>query len=195
MAKEKPPLDLIIPGPTLDPPPPPHDRPNNPNPRLIPRKKQRGPMYFIKVALFMIKTSSDKSKGFSSSKSKSLWSKLLGSVRPLHLQLQQVPEPQVAKLPALIHQSPARTEFSEDYLFSPSEGSSRSTTYTPFSSAVGLNEMAQSEEDDEPEGVPAASDHWGGDEMIDAKAEEFIANFYNEMKLQRRHSINERSLR
>ncbi|XP_028771162.1 uncharacterized protein LOC114728418 [Neltuma alba] len=187
------PSQVLIPAPKLDPPP--HD---DPTPCPKPPRKKRGPMYFIKVALFMIRGTSDKSKGLSASNSKSLWRKLVGSVRPLHLQLQQVAESEAKRPvpPALTHQSPARSEFSEDSLLSPTAGSSTSASETPYASALGLSEMVQGEHEEEAvDESDSASDDGNGDKMIDAKAEEFIANFYNEMRLQRRHSINERSLR
>lgn len=143
-----------------------------------PKKKKRGAMYFVKVALFMIKSGSNKSKALSSASSN--LGQLVGSVRPLHLQAD--PEDQPNNPPALTyHSSPAH---SEDSAFSSPTGS-RSRADTPYASAVGLSDMVSANEDEE----------WDGDKMIDAKAEEFIANFYNEMKLQRRYSINERSLR
>ncbi|XP_054801728.1 uncharacterized protein LOC129305724 [Prosopis cineraria] len=171
----------------------PHHHHDEPKPCPKPPKKRRGPLYFIKVALFLMTSGSGKSKGSTPSDSKSLWRKLVGSVRPLHLQLQQVAEPEAKRpLPApLTHPSPARTEFSEEALFSPTAGSSQSNSGTPYSSAVGLDEMVQGEQEKEaPEESDAVSEDGDGDRMIDAKAEEFIANFYNEMRLQGKHSVN-----
>lgn len=189
--KENPPRDdMIIPVTALGPL-------DNPKPCHKLRKK-RGPMYFIKVALFMIKNNSDQPKRFSETKSNGILSKLVGSVRPLHLHLEDSSEVEATmtvkagKSPALSlpnSPSPARSEFSEASLLSPSSSSSR------YASALGLNEMVVQGEEEDTEAEVSASEDWDGDDKIDAKAEEFIANFYNEMKLQRRHSINERSLR
>ncbi|KAE9608646.1 hypothetical protein Lal_00020814 [Lupinus albus] len=74
-----------------------------------------------------------------------------------------------------------------------------------YASAVGLNEVAESDEDNENlkeiimEEEEECEENGDGDEMIDAKADEFIAEFYKQMRLQSLdvvgHHYKERSQR
>ncbi|OIV98211.1 hypothetical protein TanjilG_18750 [Lupinus angustifolius] len=73
-----------------------------------------------------------------------------------------------------------------------------------YASAIGLNELVESDEDNEnPEVImeddEECEENGYGDEMIDAKADEFIAEFYKQMRLQRfdivGHHYKERSRR
>lgn len=186
-----------------------------PNPPRL--RKKRGAMHIIKVALFMMRNRSEKSRGGAiplNDGTKSVWKKLVGSVRPLHLQQRNEssppsPSPSLSPSPShslkpnpnpLTLESPPAyySDFSEDALFSPSASSSRSGADSRYASAVGLNEMVEDGETEEES--DRAVNEGEGDNMIDAKAEEFIANFYHQMKLQRMNSmdhyreIRERSL-
>jgi hypothetical protein len=80
---------------------------------------------------------------------------------------------------------------------SPDSSQYASTTNSLYASAVGLNEMVEEEKEEE---IVNKDDIVGdGDDMIDAKAEEFIAQFYQDMRLQRMdivdHRYNEISMR
>lgn len=84
----------------------------------------------------------------------------------------------------------------EEEPYSPSPPSTR------YASAVGLNELVQSSDDDcekqevkvivEDEDDDDDEEYFDGDEQIDDKAEEFIAQFYQQMKLQRLDSTDRR---
>ncbi|KAL1350946.1 hypothetical protein HN51_014914 [Arachis hypogaea] len=71
--------------------------------------------------------------------------------------------------------------FADDSSYSPSPSSS-----SRYSSNQALNEMVQGDDDGEikQDNVVAVSLE-DGDSMIDAKADEFIAQFYRQMRLQR----------
>ncbi|MED6125326.1 hypothetical protein PIB30_067465 [Stylosanthes scabra] len=76
-----------------------------------------------------------------------------------------------------------KTDFAaDDSSYSPSPSSS-----SRYSSSVGLNEMVQGDDDGEikQENVVVAISLDDGDLMIDAKADEFIGQFYKQMRLQR----------
>jgi hypothetical protein len=80
---------------------------------------------------------------------------------------------------------------------SPDSSQYASATNSLYASAVGLNEMVEEEKEEE---IVNKDDIVGdGDDMIDAKAEEFIAQFYQDMRLQRMdivdHRYNEISMR
>ncbi|CAL0320861.1 unnamed protein product [Lupinus luteus] len=159
------------------------------------KKKKHGTNIF-KVALFMMRGGHKKSKLLlKDDGSRSIWRKLVGSMRPLHLQNNQSPiqTPKARTIITLpyenntsdldIHQSEVDGfDSASEFANSPSPASSR------YASAVGLNEMVQDEEnhkeDKEEEENVMEEDDGNGDEMIDAKAEEFIAQFYRDMKLQ-----------
>lgn len=62
-----------------------------------------------------------------------------------------------------------------------------------YASAKDLLELElkgdDSGDDDDENDEDSDNNNNGGDEMIDAKADEFIAKFYNQMKLQHMHSF------
>ena len=151
-------------------------------------KKKRGPMHLVKVALFMIRTrKSNKPKPLPVSKDS--WKGLVASMRPLHLQSDQSsPPPAIVEAPKPIVTSPM-VEYFEDlhsptYQSGASSSSSSEDGMSCYASAVNLQELNKdNNEDDEYED--------GGDEMIDAKAEEFIAQFYQQMKLQQMDLVDD----
>ncbi|CAL0319761.1 unnamed protein product [Lupinus luteus] len=68
--------------------------------------------------------------------------------------------------------------------------------YSRYASTVGLNELVESdEENDNPEVIMEDDEeceengNGNGDEMIDTKADEFIAEFYKQMRLQHFHVV------
>ncbi|XP_004495922.1 uncharacterized protein [Cicer arietinum] len=186
----------------------------NPQPKSI-LKKGKGSKNIFKVALFMMRGRSRKSKPILpvDDESKSIWRKLVGSMRPMHLQSSDsASPPQILndhKLKNVVTENANNIsvdQYYEDGFDSASEfpnspGSSRfaSAAGSRYASAVGLNEMVEEDEEIKEEEINVNEDHGDGDHMIDAKAEEFIAQFYQEMRLQRMdivdHRYNEISMR
>ncbi|KAL9669813.1 hypothetical protein QQ045_007362 [Rhodiola kirilowii] len=157
--------------------------------------------------------------------SKGLWRKLLGATRPLHLEDKKssspsaphpaatkaatiVPEddqpPQPAPL-ALINVEPAFITVEEEKTIvplprdnpqgSPSSASTSSgCEESRYASALNLRELdICDEEDDEEE--DCQFDDSAGDSMIDVKAEMFIAQFYEQMRLQNSHTATYQMIR
>ncbi|KAL6564139.1 hypothetical protein OROMI_015589 [Orobanche minor] len=161
---------------------------DSPNDRR--KKKKSGAFGIFKAALFMMrKRRGDKSGAkpalakqdstAANNTNNANWTKLVGSVRPLHLQetSQSPPPPPIAvsvaeKIREMI--PPA----------SPSAASTSSGTMSKYASAASLLDLDNSS-DDEEEDPDEVFDALTGDEMIDAKAEEFIAQFYKQIQLQR----------
>ncbi|KAM3326431.1 hypothetical protein P3S67_001557 [Capsicum chacoense] len=111
------------------------------------------------------------------------WKKLVGSMRPLHLQDNQ--SPPNPRPPVKSPSMPAEffEQFSSPYSVSPS--SSSAGTMSQYASANNLQELCGERNDEEEEEDPdQAFDAYGADDMIDAKAENFIAQFYEQMRLQ-----------
>lgn len=172
-------------------------------------KKRKSSNNFFKVALFMMRGHSRKSKMLPvDNESRSIWRRLVGSMRPMHLQSNQSSPPQKIdkgdnqKMVISIENASNENDNiqSEDGFDSasefPSPASSRyasavglsemvnlsSQVSSRYASAVGLSEMVEEEKESEKE---KENEEGEGDEMIDAKADEFIAQFYKQMKLQR----------
>ncbi|OIV90992.1 hypothetical protein TanjilG_16952 [Lupinus angustifolius] len=168
----------------------PHDQETKPS--LVNQKKKHGNKNIFKVALFMMRGHHRKSKLLPvDDSSRSIWTKLVGSMRPLHLQNNnspiQSPNAKSNTIVTLPYENQNTTDHhnevdgfdsASDFANSPSPASSR------YASAVGLNEMVQDDENHKEEENVMVEEDSTGDEMIDAKAEEFIAQFYLEMKLQ-----------
>lgn len=151
-------------------------------------RRKRGPMHLVKAALYMVRSRPQKSKGTEvDDDSKNRWGKLVGSVRPFHL---QEPSPTLSPENELPQPKPLQSppEYSDDALLSPSASSACSGPESRYASAEGLDEMIQPDDDQKEEG--SDGEEGEGDNMIDAKAEEFIANFYQQMQLQ---SVNSRT--
>ncbi|BFG43472.1 hypothetical protein CerSpe_297460 [Prunus speciosa] len=158
------------------------------------KKRSGGAMHILQLALFMLRRrhrSDGKSKPTSFEaqaqavvSTKGTWKRLVGSIRPLHLQTTSNPTP-----PSSVHtseryedvlpppMSPART----DDLASEDGMSSR------YASAVNLQELDRTDEDNDNAAIVNAN--------IDAKAEEFIAQFYQQMRLQRLDRVDSVHLR
>ncbi|CAK7348380.1 unnamed protein product [Dovyalis caffra] len=171
----------------------------------VPKTTKKKPrMNILKVALYMLSLKSGKSKSVHTDVA-SKWKKLLSSMRPLHINSNQsttkplieatVPAPAPLTSTEVVEQSKAYTPPAayEDVVeplevFTPpwspapqSIGSFSSGQTSKYASAQNLQELDdQSDEDEE----DSYYDDKYGDEMIDMKAEEFIAKFYNQMKLQ-----------
>lgn len=189
------------------------------------KKKRRGAMQLIKVALFMLRRRSGKANSVDVVASRGMWNRLVGSIRPLHLQnngsprhnsshnskksiIPEVDQDQrnddVISNVTSILQQPMSPAASSSYSSSASSGQDGMSSYASvgnlqelesrYTSAVNLRDLDSSCEDEEEEESKCGYgyDENGGDEMIDVKAEEFIAQFYEQMRLQRLNSINRR---
>ncbi|XP_058200061.1 uncharacterized protein LOC131315030 [Rhododendron vialii] len=202
-------------------------------------RNKRGGFTFIKAAMFMVRRGpSGKSKPPVASNDKLM--KLVGSMRPLHLQDNQSPPPSIGKqseeMISTPLSSPDRPSSSSSSVDSMSQygsatnlqaldkgGVMRSYASSPnlqglvevdkgsessesryasstnlqrssrYASAKDLLELElkgdDSGDDDDENDEDSDNNNNGGDEMIDAKADEFIAKFYNQMKLQHMHSF------
>ncbi|XP_021904441.1 uncharacterized protein LOC110819515 [Carica papaya] len=166
------------------------------------RKKKRGAMQLIRVALYLLRHRSSKSKlvhHVGVAENKSLWKRLVGSIRPLHLQSNQSPPAPLtmtSDLPlplpspsSAVHEQVVVEEVFTPPPCSPTTSSSSHDDMSRYQSALNLQELDRHhddscEEDDEDYDDEEVYDDNGGDEMIDAKAEEFIAKFYAQIKIQ-----------
>ncbi|EXB95705.1 hypothetical protein L484_007455 [Morus notabilis] len=187
------------------------------------KKKRRGAMQLIKVALFMLRRRSGKANSVNVVASRGMWNRLVGSIRPLHLQNNGSPRqnsshnPKNSIIPEVqdqrnddvisnitsILQQPMSPAASSSYSSSASSGHDGMSSYASvgnlqdlesrYTSAVNLRDLDSScEEEEEERECGYRYDENGGDEMIDVKAEEFIAQFYEQMRLQRLNSIDRR---
>ncbi|XP_038906029.1 uncharacterized protein LOC120091932 [Benincasa hispida] len=158
------------------------------------KKKKKKSINILKVALMLLRRRSGKSKNPAVDvASKGMWNRLIGAMRPLHLQrddqsppIQVVPSlPTTEPAPPLLHPSPSVDSF-EDVNSSSSSVDGMSSRYA---SAINLHELDQNDQDDENENSGKVyANMKGEDEMIDVKAEMFIAQFYVQMRLQRSDS-------
>ncbi|CAK9185803.1 unnamed protein product [Ilex paraguariensis] len=152
------------------------------------KKKKPGSFNLLKAALLMLRRGSKgKPKPVQVEvASNGNWKQIVGSIRPLHLHDHLSPPSSIMEGPP----SPIVEQF-EDMIApaSPSPSSSSGGTMSQYASANNLQELDKDEEsgDDDPDEV---FDAIRGDEMIDSKADEFIAQFYQQMKLQNWDSGN-----
>ncbi|KAJ7973033.1 Cotton fiber protein [Quillaja saponaria] len=147
-------------------------------------KKKRGAMQMLKVALFMLRHRSKKSKSLQVEvASKGIWKRFLGSMRPLHLQSQSSPPPAAFNHENFITNHNQADDASV-YSAPMSPAGSSEASMSRYASAVNLQEL------DNNGGEADEHDIIVGDEMIDAKAEEFIAQFYEQIRLQRLDSMD-----
>ncbi|XP_011659385.1 uncharacterized protein LOC105436176 [Cucumis sativus] len=156
---------------------------------------RNGAVKIFKVALFMIRRRHSKKPKASvdMGADKGLWRRLLGSIRPLHIHGNE-PPPTAARDMSLPPSKP-KEDFEEALMPLPSHStspSSSSLSRTSRSSSFGTSQYASAsslqEFDDNTDGDDDENEIHednGGDEMIDAKAEEFIAQFYEQMRRQR----------
>ena len=137
-----------------------------------PKKKKSGAFGIFRAALYMLRKSTDEKEAAAAAAKKAAaaaeeksnngdWKKIVGSMRPLHAQ-----------------EAPA----SPMYMMSPaaSDGASSSSgTMSQYASATNLRDLCNCE--DESEDPDEVFDAITGDEEIDSKAEEFIAQFYKQI--------------
>ncbi|XP_027063718.1 uncharacterized protein [Coffea arabica] len=169
------------------------------------KKKKKRPLGFFRAALMLLRSDSKSKKKPPPAPdvvdpddrihSKTKWEKMVGSMRPLHLQDNRSlspaspPRPGVESLESedlIYNNSSAMMSIHQYQPSSPSPSTvSSGGTMSQYASASNLQELEQDyyqgNDDDDPDEV---FDALCGDEMIDAKAEEFIAQFYQQMKLQ-----------
>ncbi|GAU31655.1 hypothetical protein TSUD_38520 [Trifolium subterraneum] len=182
---------------------------HNPQPNSILNKKpSKRSKNIFKVALLMMRGNSRKSTKAVfpvDDESKSIWRKVVGSMRPMHLQSDQSP-PQIINgennlKKMIIEKNNINVDIQGEDGFncesesslpqSPDSSRYASTTNSLYASAIGLNEMVEEEKEEEIVNNEDTIIGDDGDDMIDAKAEEFIAQFYQEMRLQRMDSVDD----
>nr|GLL33053.1 uncharacterized protein LOC109182590 [Ipomoea trifida] len=147
------------------------------------KKKRSSSFGFLRAASMIFRTKSiekqqkkERVSDEDGKQGRNNWKNIVGSMRPLTLQQKSPavsPSPTVEDLQALVPQggleSPAPSYFS-------SSGSS-----SRYASAANLQELDSCDDVDDPDEV---FDAITGDDMIDAKAEQFINQFYQQMRLQ-----------
>lgn len=159
------------------------------------KKKSGGAVQIFKVALFMLRRRSKKSKApVDMGSDKGMWRRLLGSMRPLHIQGNES-SPTAIEADMTLTLSKSKEDFEESSMplssSSPSPSlSSSSFSHASRSSSFGTSQYASANNLQELDENSDDNDN-GGDEMIDAKAEEFIAQFYEQMRRQRRNYWDE----
>ncbi|KAL0547528.1 hypothetical protein IC582_017466 [Cucumis melo] len=161
-----------------------------------PKKKKRS-TNILKVALKLLRQRSRKPNVTNVPAaidvgSKGMWNRLVGAMRPLHLQSDESttipslptstdPHPP----PPLFPSSPSVDNF-EDVNSSSSSSVDGMSRYASVDNLQALDQNDEEEEERNNDKFYANMD--GEDEMIDAKAEMFIAQFYEQIKLQRSES-------
>lgn len=172
-------------------------------------KKKRGAFTLFKAAKLLIICRRPEGKPKPEVPSKVTWKKIVGSIRPFHLQDNQSPQPSAHSIAA----SPTVEQRPDDDVSTPlppsphaiinrssANSDDRMSQYgsttnlqeldkgseSRYASAVNLQAVAkQGETDDNDDGGDdGISNNNVGDEMIDSKAEEFIAKFYQQMRVQ-----------
>lgn len=148
------------------------------------RKKKSGAFGIFRAALYMLRKSTDE-KEAAAKKEKSGggggdWKKMVGSIRPMHGQ--EAPASPMHMMSPVHMMSPG-----SDHWTSPASSSASSCgTMSRYASAPNLRDLCDGEEEiEESERDPdEVFDAITGDEMIDVKAEEFIAQFYKQIQHQ-----------
>lgn len=172
-----------------------HDQPSM-SPKSKKDKKKRGPLHLARVALFMLRRGQPKKPPLhveAAAATTGTLTKLVGSMRPLHLHDNDNDNDNVdgKSLPGLtcvnvhVHASPkASCEHFED-VFPPPSPSDGDPSSSRYASAQNLQELDRNYEEEEEEEEEWRGQVVGeGDQMIDTKADEFIAQFYKQMGLQ-----------
>ncbi|GKU86969.1 hypothetical protein SLEP1_g1432 [Rubroshorea leprosula] len=175
--------------------------PDRPNGLPLPKKK-RSAFQVIKAAIYLLQNKSSKHKSKSMNldvPSKGSWKAVLGSMRPMHLN-NNVHSPPPAFQDKRITFSPEHDRPSSEELFtppfSPFQDTATSSSYSScgvsrYTSATNLQELQNSEESSGDESDQCARYDDNGDEMIDAKAEEFINQFYQQIRIQNLENADE----
>ncbi|XP_010323018.1 uncharacterized protein [Solanum lycopersicum] len=175
------------------------------------KAKPPGVFGFFKAAMFVLRhRTKGKQKAAQVITQQGDWKKLVGSMRPLHLQdnnnnnINNNNTLYCATSPSAVSQYASADDLkSLDQLDTMSQyasandlkslddqasASASSETMSQYASASNLQDLDEQEEDeDDPDKV---FDAIGADDMIDAKAELFILQFYQQMRRQNVDSIN-----
>lgn len=139
------------------------------------RKKKSGAFGIFRAALVMLRKRTDDEKEAKKEKSnRGDWKKIVGSMRPLHVQ--ETPESPMYAM------SPASETCS--YMSASPAPSTSSGTMSQYASALNLRDLCNSDDEEEERDPDEVFDAITGDEMIDSKAEEFIAQFYKQIEHQ-----------
>lgn len=179
-----------------------HKKP--PTPKDKKKTFKGGPMNIIKVALYMLRKKGDKSSkklspSFPTSATNVTLTNLVGAFRPFHLQRDvgdmspPAPPPHnflESHVAEVVVVPPEETSPAYNPKYAASTCSSSSGGgMSRYDSAQSLYDLDDHDDDDDhEEGMmddgDAYYDGLEGDEMIDAKADMFIAKFYQQMRLQ-----------
>lgn len=171
------------------------------------KAKTPGVFGFFKAAMFVLRhRTKGKQKAAQVITQQGDWKKLVGSMRPLHLQdnnnnnntLYCATSPSAASQYSSADdlKSPDQLDTMSQYasandlksLDALASASASSETMSQYASANNLQDLdEQEEEEDDPDKV---FDAIGADDMIDAKAELFILQFYQQMRRQNVDSIS-----
>lgn len=183
-------------------------------------KKKPGVFGLFKAAMFVLRhrtKGKQKAAQVAVSSTKGDWKKLVGSMRPLHLQdnnsqaaydyCATTSSPSALSCSGTMSQyasasdlqamdvpaagAPSITDSMSQYASANDlqalEASTSSGTMSQYASANNLQELDDEEEEEDPDQV---FDAIGADDMIDAKAEEFILQFYQQMRRQNIDSMS-----
>ncbi|KAK9086333.1 hypothetical protein Syun_028727 [Stephania yunnanensis] len=161
-------------------------------------KKSKGWHMFkiVSALLFLHRKSSKKTNSLNVVASKGMWRRVLGAIRPLHHDHQHSTPPLITMTPSTTTTTTTPIAVDSRNVDAPmlpklsSVGSNASSTFSidiisQYASAENLQEL------DNKGGEDDGGDTCDGDKTIDARAEEFIAKFYEQMRLQRVDSLND----
>ncbi|MGD7217388.1 cotton fiber protein, partial [Ralstonia pseudosolanacearum] len=171
-----------------------------PTPRSLSTTKKHGFLNMFKVVAYMVRRRNAKKAGVDVA-SKGAWKKLVGVMRPLHHQAlpnnQTPPHPSIKRieipnkgLTLSSYQNAPPSPVSPHKYWNMPSPSTTDGGRSRYASALDLQELDKS--DDQVEVViddGCYEEDFEGDAMIDARAEEFITNFYYQIKLQRIESV------
>ncbi|KAI4319383.1 hypothetical protein MLD38_032984 [Melastoma candidum] len=164
-------------------------------PAMKSAKKKRGGISLLRAAMHMLRRrpSGKKSKEpmYAEVATAQMLNKVVGSMRLLHAQSDESPSSGVAPVFA-VSSFPSPTEQFEDVPQSPTSvtvppspdhSSTTSNGTSRYASALNLRDL-DTAGDEENKNKENGEDNGGSDEMIDLKADEFIARFYQQMWIQ-----------
>ncbi|MED6192546.1 hypothetical protein PIB30_011072 [Stylosanthes scabra] len=171
----------------------------SPSPEIKPRLKKQRSKNIFKVVLSKMRGRSEKPKELQqvdddgphhNNNKSSSWRKLVGSMRTLQMQNVDSSSPARTFRTPNTMQSPSETNDNDAFHSFPNSPMSQfSPMSSRYSSAEGLNRLVENDERNKgtrkERGDDDDDDHSDGDDMIDANVEEFIADFYLQMKLQK----------
>ncbi|CAA6669152.1 unnamed protein product [Spirodela intermedia] len=151
--------------------------------KALTAKKKRPGVNLLRLAVFMVRLRSppgaapSPAGGAASPRGKGLWKTLVAVVRLLHPVGDRGGAMLLPTGTSSVPPTPPSPSASED---------SQSGWTSRYPSAADLRELADSESDEEADGGGGG----GAPHSIDLRAEEFIARFYEQMRLQQLDSLN-----